>query len=201
MWWRSGAAQLAPKWLSDYSVVGRYTRWCWFLLRLFRQVGHFFWAWMAALMHFWQKMWPQTVDVASVSSFMHIGQVNFGSFGTSFTGSGGALKKLTSGVSTKLITGQVLVALRGWYLRFMPRDSSVFTCSSRASPKKNATCAKLLDTLWNRNKYVKVFYIIFLQAWHTWAKLRTKIYKVIFNTYFLREVNALLRLWSYYLNT
>jgi len=143
MWWRSGAAQLAPKWLSDYSVVGRYTRWCWFLLRLFRQVGHFFWAWMAALMHFWQKMWPQTVDAASVSSFMHIGQVNFGSFGTSFTGSGGAWINLTSGVSTKLITGQVLVALRGRFLRFMPRDSSVFTCSSRASPKKNATYAKL----------------------------------------------------------
>jgi hypothetical protein len=45
---------------------------------------------MAALMHFWQKMWPQTVDAASVSSFMQIGQLNFGSFGTSFTGSGGA---------------------------------------------------------------------------------------------------------------
>jgi hypothetical protein len=45
---------------------------------------------MEALMHFWQKMCPQIVDDALTSSFMQTGQLNFASFGTSFTGAGGA---------------------------------------------------------------------------------------------------------------
>jgi hypothetical protein len=45
---------------------------------------------MEALMHFWQKMWPHVVDDALTSSFMQTGQLNFGSFETSFTGAGDA---------------------------------------------------------------------------------------------------------------
>lgn len=51
------------------------------MLSCFRQVGHFFWAWIDALMHSLQKMWPQMVDDGSTSAFMHTGQLNVGSFG------------------------------------------------------------------------------------------------------------------------
>lgn len=102
-------------------------------------------------MHFWQKMWPQMVDDALTSSFMQTGQLNIGSFGISFTGSGTACATLggvllVSGVSTMFITRSVLgCALEGLCLGFIPRDSRVFTCSSRASPGTKAAETMLID--------------------------------------------------------
>jgi hypothetical protein len=59
------------------------------MLRFFRQVGHFFWAWIDALMHSLQNMWPQMVDDGSTSVLMHTGQLNVGSFGGALGGSTG----------------------------------------------------------------------------------------------------------------
>jgi hypothetical protein len=55
------------------------------------------------------------------------------------------LKVFTFGVPTMLIPGKVLVALLGSCERSMPRDSSKFTCSSRASPTMNAPFVRVLD--------------------------------------------------------
>lgn len=62
-------------------------RWKLFIFRCFRQVGHFFWYWMACLMQFVQKMWPHIVVAGSSNLFQHTGQVKMGSFGATFTGS------------------------------------------------------------------------------------------------------------------
>jgi len=63
---------------------GRKIRWILAIESFLRQVGHFFWNWIALIMQLLQKMCPHIVEVSSFMESIHIAHVSF----TSFTSTG-----------------------------------------------------------------------------------------------------------------